>query len=127
MNILRVFSPLCVPLVLAGCISGSVLTLEDIKSGKVATGTISRLTHTATINLNGKEYSGEFNYVQRANTEHGLMAEESIVSDGKMTAKADDGSSLICEATIWGWSNSGNGKCHDDDQNTYDLLIATRY
>jgi len=112
---------------LASCISGSDLTLIDVKSGTIATGSASRLTHTVTITLNGKEYAGSFDYVQRPHPGVGLLEADSFIRDGKMIAKADDGSSLTCEATFQGWSNSGNGLCHDDAKNTYDLMITTIY
>ncbi|MCH1984832.1 hypothetical protein [Achromobacter xylosoxidans] len=122
---------------LAGCTTYD-MTLMSQKSGAMGKGQAKANGTTATIELNGKTYSGPFFYRSDAtysvpsisladNLPPPMEAKREklgfVGGNGSVFAKAADGSGLRCLFALNPRLQMGSGACLDDAGMTYDMQI----
>jgi hypothetical protein len=140
---MRIAASCCLALALCGCVSSHSFYLMSRTTGAVGTGTAPANGHSGgpiTITLGGKEYKGQWVYV-----ESGGSAELSIATafsgtqsvtatgtaiglptggNGSVSVATSDGSVLRCAFNFSEWNLKGVGVCQDNKGETYDLQIS---
>ncbi|HGN0628032.1 TPA: hypothetical protein ACKRM8_005352 [Pseudomonas aeruginosa] len=122
---------------LSGC-STYDMTLMAQKSGTIGKGIAKSNDSTATIDLNGKTYTGFFSYRSDAtysvpsisvadNLPPPMAAKREkqgfVGGNGSLFAKSPDGSGLRCVFALNPRLQMGSGACLDDMGTAYDLQI----